>query len=684
MMIMDNKNTLTSYAFLAALNENGTDLYNAVYLPLCKRALTIHTKENTHGTDNDIKKIIQSEFGVDMPILVVQRLIVAIANGMSRRQKEKTDFKFFSNGQSFQCNSYVFSDFEQSYESERRQANALQEAFETFVKTQEDESGEEMLSFASFIDLYKNDLSSFLLGKVKSINVEVNSSFMNHVRFLQYIETNNNALYKVAERIFMGSIIASYIESEMDVNAKPENKVTYFLDSKIVLEALDLQNAEDTQPTRELLNLIRDTGGTIKVLDVTLNEIQSIIDSAIDSYNKHNPTTTVNEACVRINQNKTWLTKINGNLGNYLVDTLKVEITKLSENDIKDFTNSEDTNQLQKIWYRKNTAAHDVIAYLYVRKMRKANSVSAFIQKASYWFITANKRLCDFNISRKENGFPQETILPQELTSLLFLQNPKKYGERVSTIGLNELMAQTLSDEYPSRDILNEFDSAIRDNSDISEDDYKIVLSAVSQQSTNQLQKLLEESLSSKDGFNSKIHQIIAKERNRRNIEKEEREKTIRDFTQSAKEKTELIGKNKELEEKLAALSQQIAEIQKSSEKQEEKYKALTRENANLKLKKWKRPKYWLFCVILVVCLIALLCCFVFTESHYNIIFRLIEWIDSLEGVRNNLATTLFTGIFGAIAIISGKAIFTIKKIQSEEEEKNWFKQVLCEWFNKK
>lgn len=61
---MDNKNTLTSYAFLAALNENGTDLYNAVYLPLCKRALTIHTKENTHGTDNDIKKSFKANLGL--------------------------------------------------------------------------------------------------------------------------------------------------------------------------------------------------------------------------------------------------------------------------------------------------------------------------------------------------------------------------------------------------------------------------------------------------------------------------------------------------------------------------------------------------------------------------------------------------------------------------------------------
>ena len=625
-MIMDNKNTLTSYSFLAALNENGTDLYNAVYLPLCKRALAIHTKENTHGTSNDIKKVMQDEFGIDMPLLVVQKLIVAIANGMSRKQKEKSDFKYFDKGKSFQCNSYVFNDLEQSYETERRQANALQEAFEVFVKSQDTDSEGEMPSFASFIDRYKNELSSFLSGKTKSLNVDVNSSFMSHVRFLQYIETNNDTLYRVAERIFMGSIIASYIESDMDVNAKPESKATYFLDSKIVLEALDLQNAEDTLPTRELMKLIRETGGTVKVLDVTVNEIQSIISSAINNYNKDNPTTTVNEACLRIKQNKTWLTKINGNLGNYLTDTLKVEITKVSENDIKDFTNSEDTKQLQKIWYRKNTAAHDVIAYLYVRKRRKSNSINAFIQKASYWFVTANGRLCDFNMSRKENGYPNETILPQELTSLLFLQNPKKYGERVSTIGLNELIAQTLSDEYPSRDILNEFDSAIRENVNISDDDYRLVLSAVSQQSTKQLQKLLDESVSSKDKFNSEIHQIIAKERNRQNKEKRERDEAVKEYTLSVKEKAELSGKNRELEDKLAALSKQVSDMQESNKRNEEEVNKKEKQRI-------KRNRIIYSILITLIIILVLILVQLTIEDLKEWVKKLIKLIVSLGGL---------------------------------------------------
>lgn len=62
------------------------------------------------------------------------------------------------------------------------------------------------------------------------------------------------------------------------------NNIIYYLDTQIVLEALDLQKAEDTLPTQELLKLIRATGGKIRLLDITINEIHKIIELAINNY----------------------------------------------------------------------------------------------------------------------------------------------------------------------------------------------------------------------------------------------------------------------------------------------------------------------------------------------------------------------------------------------------------------
>lgn len=561
---MDSK-ILTSYSFIASLNENGTDFYNTVYIPLCKRAMSLFAKRSTKGRDIDIQAIVKEEYGIEIPLMITQKMIIAIGKELSRKEKVKFGYKCFESGKSFQFESYTFTSLEESYERERRLANALQTAFEEFVKLEKKDI-ETIPSFADFILRYKNELSSFLSGRNKNTNeLEIDVSYMPHVRFLQYIESNNDALYKVVEHIYIGAIIASYIEANVDLEAKAGKGITYFLDTKVVLEALDLQNQEDTRPTLELLQLIKESGGEIRILDVTLHEIQGLINIAINNFNKHNPTTTINEACLRIGKNKTWLTQVNGQLEKYLTDKLKVNFSKVSESDLKEFSSSEDADLLRKIWYRKNAAAHDVIAYLYVRKRRKQDTNRTIIQKASSWFITANRRLCKFNISRKENGYPCEIVMPQEVTSLLFLQNPKKYETKVSNIGLGELIAQTLFEEYPSKDIINEFDIAIRENTNISSDDYAILLSAVSQESTSKLQKLLEKNVNDKDCFISEIHAIIARERKKQLELENQRKKAIELHSQDEVEKQDLKNANQKLSEKLDAISKQVADMQEAT-----------------------------------------------------------------------------------------------------------------------
>lgn len=630
---------LTSYSFIASLNENGTDIYSAVYIPLCKRAMSIYAKKCTQGKDSDIQKVIKDEYGIEIPLIITRRLIVAIGKELSRKEKDRFGYECFESGKSFQFKSYTFTSLEESYERERRQANALQLAFNTFVESDVKDVNS-VPPFTEFILRYKNDLSAFLSGRIRTTtNLDIDVSYMPHVRFLQYIESNNDSLYKVVEHIYIGAIIASYIEANVDLEAKTEKGITYFLDTKIILEALDLQNQEDTRPILELLQLIRDSGGDIRILDVTLNEIHGIIDTAITNFNKNNPTTTINEACNRdkTRKNKTWLTKINGQLETYLSQELKINVSKVSESDMREFSSSEDVTLLQKIWFRKNAALHDVIAYLYVRKRRKQDSNRTLIQKASCWFITANSRLCNFNISRKENGYPCEIVMPQELTSLLFLQNPQKYSKEVSNIGLGELIAQTLFDEYPSKDIINEFDIAIRDNDNISQDDYKILLSAVSQDSTSKLQRLLEEKVSDNDKFLSDVHTIIASERKKRLDLEQQRKNAAEQHSRDEEEKQKLKKINKELSDKLDAISKQITEIQNTARNETKR-----RNEKEIKDRKHHFIIYSIFIAVIITLVIIIL------QKTIDII----AWLNSILNIIKSLGG-VWTFIGLLITIIS-------------------------------
>lgn len=564
---------LTTYSFFAALTENSTDIYSAVYIPICKRALSLYAKQKTNGSDQDICNVISSEYGIDVPLLIIRKLIKSVANDLSRKDKSKFDFQIIESGNkfSFSFKSFSFSDIENSYDAERRKSNALQQAFEIFAKKQGEDINN-IPTFSDFINRNKNKLSSFLSGRVNDIIDCSEASFMPHVRFLQYIELNNDNLYKATKQIFIGSVIASYLESDFDLDAKLERGTSYYLDTQIVLELLDLQRAEDTAPTKELIKLIHETGGNIRLMDITLDEIKANIENAIHNYDRNHPTTTINEACIRLGKNKTWLIALHGNMENLLQVEYKINIDKVKESDIEKFANTEDAIQLKEIWYRKHSAVHDVVAYLYVREKRKVDSNKKLLQKASYWFVTANKKLCDFNITKKVNGNTGELIMPDELTSLLFLQNPKKLSGRVSSIGLNELIAQTLSEEYPSRDLINEFDGAVSSLQDISADDYKILLSSISQESTMKIHKLLYGSISEPEQFNKDIHAIIETERNNK-LKIDNRHKA------EIQKNKKLQEVNESLSKQLSGISQQIANIQEEQRQEKLQKKEYNRKN---------------------------------------------------------------------------------------------------------
>ena len=630
-----NDNVLTSYSFLAALSENETDIYKTVYLPLFKRAISSYaakksSKESNsiQGTDIDIQSIILEEYGIEVPILIVRKLIKAVGTSLSKKERNIFKFDTFEDGKAFQFTNYNYFSTEEIYDRERRNAQALQQAFEDYLKS-ENLSEKNIPSFSQFIDKNKCNLSSFFSGKNCLIH-DVEGSFMAHVNFLQHIEGGYHYLYQTAERIYLGSVIASFLETGVDLESKIDDNIIYYLDTQIVLEALDLQKAEDTLPTQELLKLIRATGGKIRLLDITINEIHKIIELAINNYSKSHPTTTVNEACVRIGKNKTWLISINGKLESFIKAELQVDIDGILETKMNLYSRSEDVNLLKQTRIHKSTAIHDVAAYLHVRDRREGNI--RLFQKAKYWFVTANKKLADFNISRKTNGFVNETIMPEELTSLLFLKNPQKLAKKVSQIGLNELIAQTLSEEYASKELINEIDIAIKESADLSAEDYNILFSSIALQSTNKIQKLLEE-ISDKRKFNESIHNLIEKERTKQAKSKEEKIQRQKQFEEVNHEKLSL-------EEKLKNLEAKLSQGEKERKEQQERIRKIEEQQAESLLKRKKAQRsFWLALGGLILSAVIFL-----VALYYPTLLS--GMIDFIKGIAS------LGGVWGLISLI--------------------------------
>ena len=304
------------------------------------------------------------------------------------------------------------------------------------------------------------------------------------------------------------------MESGIDLETKFVSNEIYYLDTPLILRALDLQKEEETRPALELLNLIRSTGGTIKVLSITLNELSDVISNAVDSYNNKQPITTINDACLRLGKNKAWLINIGAKIGDYVCETLKVSQENISTSSLNRFEKSPDVKALKDTRKKKGNAFHDVAAYLFVREQR-GNTITSF-QKGKYWFVTTNYDLLLFNKEHAPVKGVTEISLPETLTSMLWLKDPAKLTSQVKKVGLRELMATTLNEEIASKELIGEFEAAISSLDDVSEEDYIILLESVASQSAKKIANFNELAAQDKNLAKRQAISIIEKEKTRK------------------------------------------------------------------------------------------------------------------------------------------------------------------------
>jgi hypothetical protein len=599
------ENKLTSYNFLAALTENGKDLFNTVYVPICKRAMSSYSqKGKEYGADTDIQDEILSLYGLKVPITITRQLIKASIKSFTRKEKKETSIEIFENGKNFKMKIFVFNRYEKIYHQLSKNSDLLQKAFATYYCDCSDENlnDNEIPLFVDFIDKNKNKLSHFFAGE--ELNGEdLNKSFLPHIQFIEHIQINNRFLYDLTEDIYFGSVIAGFLESGIDLNAKFLKGEEYFIDTQLILRALDLQNESDTQPAKELIDLIIKLEGKPKYLGITLSEISHILEVAIENYNKNTATSTVNEACLRLGKNKSWLINYNSNIEKNIKDSLGLEPETISKDKIEKYKKSKDIQELQGT--RKNTAnaEHDVLAYLHIRDKR--DTLVRSYQKAKFWFVSGNKKLYRFNISKNPAGVTSEVILPDTLTSLLWLKGNKKLDKTIKKVGLSELMLQTFHEEIVSKDLINDFHTAVTENTSINEGDYEVLLSSVAHQSAKKIQKFIELADENKERFNEKVHQTITKERTRKKKEGQEKQETIETLKKEKADKdvaqTRLADIEKQLEANNNTNNAEIQELKKELDAQKDEISA-----HKTQLRKFKRGIFILLISLIVLVLVLI------------------------------------------------------------------------------
>lgn len=612
--------TLTAYCFLAALTETKNDLYQGVYIPIVKRALSQYSLNGKEfGQDTDIQELLKDLYGIDVPIIVIRQLLKAVETGMSKKEKGYSGFSTLEHGKSFKVEKYTFLELEEKYKQGKRNATGIQKAFEGFIKEEQfDEAN--IPTFAEFISKNRIKLTAFFKGEPIKNGDSFDKTYIHHIDFLEQIEQNHHHLYKIAESIYLGSIVASLFECEFDFGAKFLTDEVYYLDTQIVLKALDLQAEADTRPIKELINLINESGAKIKILDITAGEISYILETAINIFNSTNPTTTVNEACIRKAKNKTWLIAFNGKFEKNLYEELGVTIEIIPPLLKDKFQKTNDVKELKVNRKKQANAEHDVFAYLFIREKRGGSLKTH--QKAKFWFLTANRNLLSFNILKANIGNVPEVTLPDTLTAMLWLKNPNKNINKIKSIGLHELISTTLNDEIASKELINEFDLNLKSIEKIDVEDYQILIGSVAYQSAKYIEKLNHLIIDGKkEEFSIEAQKLVEKERKRR--------ATTNETLKRSKEKAE---ENVTLKESLKELENQLKKSTNDTQTELEKL-------ANLVSKQNSYVKKFLISLVLTIVILFLI------YLNINITF-LIEQVKNLLTIILSLSGLWSFGSF--------------------------------------
>lgn len=612
---------LTSYCFLAALTENNNDLYNHVYVPICKRTLSLYSlKGHTAGKASDIQDLIREEYGLNVPVVIVRRLISSVLDSLSKKQTSRHNAKVFEHGDSFQLSDYSFMDLESKYKKGQRDVEKLQLSYLNYLRQEQIEDSE-TLQFADFLDKNKRQVASFFRSGSNIEKNEIDESYLPHVQFLEYLNACDDELFRIAEQLYLGTIVASFLESEISLDATFESNEVYYLDTPIILRSLDLQKEEDTKPALELLQLIRNTGGRIKVLSVTLDEIADIISTAIDTYDSKTPVTTVNEACIRLGKSKSWLIGIQAKIEEHILETLNVEKESIPEHLLAKYAKSPDVEALQETRKKKGNALHDVAAYMYVRDKRKGY-ISSY-QKGQYWFVSSNRDLLQFNKQRTPASKIAEIAMPDALTSLLWLKDPAKLSDTVKKVGLRELMATTLHEEIASKELIAEFATSISSIEGITAEDYQILLSSVAHQSAKRIAEISELAIRDKSLAAQAAIDIVEKEKARISEHAQMIKKAQDGRRQVEKENSELTDRLKSLED----------ENTRSKKEHEQTRTELEKLSAQLESVQKRQKTNRRIVIWMIVCIASAAIVILLYKYWSSIWSRIISGIASLGGL---------------------------------------------------
>lgn len=442
-------NILTTYALLGYLKETSPSkaAITELYIPIVKKAMSEYALENglTEYKGRSLSEIslkIKSIFDIEIPLPILAKIMETVCEEID----DENVFALYQDG-AFIIKSYVFDSIDELIEQEKNNIEKLKQDYQVFCDINGFEFNfEELKQFilAQQIELFTDKQSDLL---------DVNYYVPKYV----FDRLDDESIFKVMSNIYLGSIIASYLEQNIT------NKVTeaeLLLDTNFFISLIDL-NTEDAHHTCcQLFSLCQQLGYRFTMLNSTVNQIRVLLSNRINDFASRDFIGSVRcadvfNACIRKNLDKTGLERIKDNIQRMIEEK---GIVIIQDAQIKELIEKAKRSQEYKELFQKRknaeSALNDTVAKYYVESKRGYN-IREFVD-VKCWFLHNSFSPYDYSYGRKIHE--RYLISANELLVLLWLSSPAQ-GEQimindVTRGGLATYITKYRRSKMPTRDTL--------------------------------------------------------------------------------------------------------------------------------------------------------------------------------------------------------------------------------------
>lgn len=264
-----NKQKALTYSLLAHIRTTSSLVKGPldIFVPLIKRVISKMNEENIFSgkSISEIKVYSDKLYNIDFPIPVIEKILKKIASEINT--EENTYFQLYQD-KSFSIKGYFFTEFEEDIRKHKIEIDNLEKLFQKFISTTENENVDEKSIFG-FIEKNKHSLSKYLSKQSE----ENGKDYSVEAQFVDYFK-NITPVYELIKEIYLGSILAGYIEFEP---TRAKMNVELLLDTNFIIGLLDLNTPESTHTCKTLIKIADAQGYTCKILSDTIDEIKALL-----------------------------------------------------------------------------------------------------------------------------------------------------------------------------------------------------------------------------------------------------------------------------------------------------------------------------------------------------------------------------------------------------------------------